>query len=216
MRAMRRTPRLSSPDGRCPLAAAGDARRRSSGLARLVWFVWLVVGISSLAGACAKRAPEEIPAVFQSPIVGSRAPDLAIRRWIVGPPPRPLAERGVPRLLLFWNYDDPASSEALEFADSIARAVPPEALSVVTIHTEIGLGEFQSRERLERFIAERRVTLPTALDEGNESLGRCRMPDVPSLLFVDRKGVVRGAMQNYMQSYNPQIADFIRRTLLER
>ncbi len=176
----------------------------------------LALALSASAGCAKRRAEPPIPPEFNGLLVRQPLPKLALREWLVGPNPlRPEFGRR-PCLILFWNYGDPASGQAIALVDSIGRAVPQDRLAVFTIHTEVGLEESQSRAGLQKFVVAQRLMLPVAIDRGNESLRLCQLPDVPSLVFVDANRTVRGAMENYRQSRNGDIAAFVERLAGER
>ncbi len=169
------------------------------------------IAVAALATpACQRReAPAPAPPQFQGPLVGSPLPDLPVRAWVVRPAPRPRGETGAARVVLFWNYRDPSSLDALAFVDSLARAYPSTRLAVVTIHTEIGAADVDPMAGLRDFLAAREMTLPVGLDRENEALHLCRLPDVPALLIADGGGIVRGTVDNYRRSAKPRIAAYV-------
>jgi hypothetical protein len=112
-------------------------------------------------------------------------------------------------LVLFWNYRDVISLDALAFVDSLARAHPAARLDVVTIHTAVGAEEGDPTAWLREFLAAREMTLAIGIDRENEALHLCRLPDVPALLIADGRGIVRGTVDNYRRSAKPQIAAYV-------
>ncbi len=162
------------------------------------------------APGCQRReAPPPVPPPFQGPLVGSPLPQLPVRAWAVRPSPGPRGEARAARVILFWNFKDATSLDALAFVDSLARAYPAGRLDVVTIHTAIGIEEGDPTMGLGEFLAARGTTLAVGIDRQNEALHLCRLPDIPALLIADGGGIVRGAVDNYRRSAKPQIAAYI-------
>lgn len=172
--------------------------------------------LAAVLSGCGRPETEApVPRPFQGPLLGAPVPEFAVASWIVGSNPLLAEGRRRPRVILFWNHRDPGSQQALALVERIARE-HGEQLSVLTIHTEIGVNEFESPQLLRKYIAERGLSLPTAYDRENDTLRRCRFPDVPALLFVDAKGIVRGMMDNYQPSRDEEIAEFTASRLLGR
>lgn len=175
-----------------------------------------LLGALALFGCESRDASPPIPEMFRSPLVGSQAPELSVRRWLDGENPLSREQERRARILLFWNADEPASEKALALVDSLATAHGAERLRVVTIHTSIGSEDFESPEARMQAARRRHPSLPTAIDEGNVSLRRYQLATVPSLVFVDADGTMRGLLENYRRSRDDDIAAFVERVLLAR
>jgi hypothetical protein len=68
--------------------------------------------------------------------------------------------------------------------------------------------------RIREYLDEVGVILATAIDNGNATMTKCGLYDVPAMLYVDDKGIVRGMTKNYRTSNNDEIAAFVRSALL--
>jgi hypothetical protein len=142
-------------------------------------------------------------------------PALPVHSWVVRPQP-PGRDAEVARVILFWNYKDATSLDALAFVDSLAHAHSPKRLSVTTIHTPLGFEGSENADGLRDFLAARAIALPVGIDRENEALHLCRFADVPALVIVGRRSLVRGVVDNYRRSEKPRIAEYVGQVASER
>lgn len=183
--------------------------------ARAVRFALAVaVGAAALAGCGKKERPIETPPAFQRPLVGQPAPEFDIREWVVDPGPDLRAKENPFLMIVFWNFADPTSREALEFTQSLAVPLRHRGLRAVLIHTDIGIEENTRRDRVSEYLDGNGFMMPAAIDNATATLRRFELTDVPSMVFVDDASIVRGVVSNYRTSKNDVIAEFVRTQLL--
>ncbi|MFN0150970.1 MAG: TlpA disulfide reductase family protein [bacterium] len=168
----------------------------------------------ALASCANTERPIETPPAFQTPMVGRPAPELDIREWVVDPGADHRTQEKLPLMLVFWNFTDPASREAIEMTQSLAVPLRHRGLRVVLIHTDIGTEEKPRRGRVTEFLDEHGFMLPTAIDNGTATLRQFQLTDVPSMVFIDEASIIRGVVSNYRVSKNDVIAEFVRANLL--
>jgi predicted polyphosphate/ATP-dependent NAD kinase len=153
--------------------------------------------------------------MFRGTLVGTRLPPLPVRAWLDGANP---LHDGRPRrveMIVFWSASETSAESALRLADSLAAAHGPERLRVVTVHTSVGPEDFEAPQARFDTIRARHPSLPTAIDDGSSALRRCRLSAVPSIVFVDADGTIRGALDNYRRGRIDDIAAFVEKLLSE-
>lgn len=175
--------------------------------------IWLLALIGP--AACSERSePAPIPPTYEGPLVGKALPELTITRWLIDPEPAYRRGQKRPKLILFWNYETPSAGAALEVVQSLKREHPE--LLIATVHTAIGLEEFQRPERIPEFMAELKIDQPTAIDDNYQSVRACRVSSLPAILFVDREGIIRGMKENLRASRVDGVRDFVNNYLLAK
>ncbi len=191
-------------------------RQRRAACRRARLHVCLALAAIGFANAgCAKNNRTiETPPAFQNPMVGQMAPELDIREWVVDPGSDLRTQETLPQMIVFWNFADPTSREAVEMTQSLAVPLHHRGLRAVLIHTDIGTEEKPRRARVSEFLDENGFMLPTAIDNGTGTLRRFQLTDVPSIVFVDEESIIRGVVANYRTSKNDAIAEFVRTNLL--
>jgi len=170
--------------------------------------------VGALANCAKNERPIETPPAFQSPLVGQPAPQLDLREWVVDPGADLRTKETPPLMIVFWNFSDPTSREALELTQALAVQLRQRGLRVILVHTDIGIEENPRRERVSEFLDENGFMLPAAIDNGTATLRRFQFTDVPSIAFVDGASILRGVVSNYRTSKNDVIAEFVRTSLL--
>ena len=152
--------------------------------------------------------------MFRGDLVGQPLPELDIREWVIDPDAEMRRSKEHPLVIVFWNASDATSDEALVLVQTIAVELNHRGLRAITIHTDIGLDEVPDRFRIREYLEETGIVLATAIDRGNATMRKCGLHDVPSMIYVDEKGIVRGMTSNYRVSKNEEIATFVRSALL--
>jgi hypothetical protein len=166
--------------------------------------------------SCQRRAdaPPATPPMFMGDLVGQPMPEMDIREWVIDLEPEMRRSREHPLVVVFWNMGDATSDEALALVQTIAVQLNHRGLRAITIHTDVGFDEVPQASRIREYLDEVGIILATAIDKGNATMTKCGLYDVPSMLYVDEKGIIRGMTKNYRTSNNDEIAAFVRSALL--
>lgn len=122
--------------------------------------------------------------LFVSPRVGSSAPDFTLARSD-GETVTLSDLQGQAVILNFWaTWCAPCRAE-MPALERVYQAGQDKGLVV------LGVNQMEPKERVERFLAEMKVTFPIVLDFDAE-VGRIyRVYAMPTTYFIDRQGVIR-------------------------
>lgn len=91
-------------------------------------------------------------------------------------------------------------SQSLPFLEQLGREFGPQGLSVVGINTD------EDPAAAERFLAKHGVSVPTVRDPGARQVGRSfAVRKLPTLLLVDRDGVIRYTHEGFQAGDRPHI-----------
>lgn len=116
--------------------------------------------------------------------VGQQAPDFALQS-LDGEILRLSAFRGRPVVLYFWTTWCPVCrQESPKIRDLMLRSSDRDVLV-------IGVNLREDRETVARYVKSFSLSFPVLLDLNGSAAGMYRITGVPTLLFIDRAGVIR-------------------------
>jgi peroxiredoxin len=141
-----------------------------------------VVSLASLMGCNAGRPPT-------APVVGQPAPP-AFATLLDGTT-LDLAKAGDVVAIAFFTTWCPASGEMLRALDDVRSRTKGQGLVIVA------LDEDESAEQVGDFIAAKQLKLAVGLDTDGRLARQLQLPTVPSIVLIDRKGVVRHLHAGY-------------------
>lgn len=127
------------------------------------------------------------------------APDLVVQTWFNTDRPLPLSGlRGRVVVLTAFQVLCPVSiSAGVPQAQRIFETFEPQDVAVIGLHATFEHHDAFSAAVLRAFIQEYRLKFPIALDQPNPAspipltMERYKMRGTPSLVLIDRQGVVR-------------------------
>ena len=93
-------------------------------------------------------------------------------------------------VVTFWATWCPACVSELGDLEELQHEYPGAEVQFLAINHDGGLTASQAAARVKAFVAERSMTLPTALDDGRAARS-FRVGPIPHTLIVGRDGVVR-------------------------
>jgi peroxiredoxin len=93
--------------------------------------------------------------------------------------------------IAFFTTWCPASAEMLRALDDVRERTMGQGLVIVA------LGEDESAEQVGEFVKAKQLKLAVGLDKGGRLARQLQLPTVPSIVLIDRKGVVRHLQAGY-------------------
>jgi peroxiredoxin len=141
-----------------------------------------VIVLVSVMGCNAGRPPA-------SPVVGRAAPP-AFATLLDGTTLDLVREGDVVAIAFFTTWC-PASAEMLRALDDVRSRTKGQGLVIVA------LDEDESAEQVGEFITAKQLKLAVGLDTDGRLARQLQLPTVPSIVLIDRKGVVRHVQAGY-------------------
>lgn len=123
------------------------------------------------------------------------AADLSGRQVALGP-----LRGGSPVILIFWSIYCKSCAEELAALERLAAKYGPDRVAVVAVNEDGDVGIARVRAFLDRFAASpagARLTFPVVFDGRGEILAKYSVVHLPTLVYVDRDGVVRSVVEGY-------------------
>jgi peroxiredoxin len=147
-----------------------------------VALVGCLASLALLAGCDAGRPPAASP-------VGLAAPPSSAA--LLDGTTLDLGREGEVVAIAFFTTWCPASAEMLRALDDVRARTQGRGLVIVA------LGEDESAAHVQEFVNAKRLKLAVGLDAGGRLAHQLQLPTVPSIVLIDRKGVVRHLRAGY-------------------
>ena len=140
---------------------------------------------------------------LQRALGGKPVPALVAKRWVGGAPIDLAALKGKPVLLDFWGvWCGPCVAALPKLADIHAKFAD-KGLVVIGLHTT------QAEDQLEEFLGKTKVPYPIAVDDQDQTTKAFGINNFPSIVLIDRDGVVRRARIGHASDLEAIVADLV-------
>jgi thiol-disulfide isomerase/thioredoxin len=138
--------------------------------------------------------------------VGERIPDLGSVQSLSGETITAAALAGKPVLIVFWNTWCPNCSRELPRVARLAGRYSANRLAVLAINTGLNDSEGKARSYWKKY----GYRFPALFDRYFELGKSFRVSGVPTVLLIDRKGIVRYKNAALPEDVEKRIADLSR------
>ncbi len=134
--------------------------------------------------------------------VGDPAPGFVLKRTD-GTELRSDAIKGKkPLMMVFWATWCPSCKEEISRLKEVHSALQPKGLELIAVN----VGVNDSPGKTKRFMKKYDISYPVGFDEGSRITRRFKIFGTPTIIIVDRKGMVRyrssGVPTNLEQNFN--------------
>lgn len=151
---------------------------------------WMVLALTFAAGP-ASAAPRDL--------IGKKAPPVAGKQPS-GDPISIAAHTGkVPVILTFWSIYCKSCTEEMTALQKLYEKHGPEKMAVIAVNEDGDVGLTRVKAFIERFSAEEggKLTLPILFDEKGEVFKSFGVVHLPTLIYIDRDGIVRETIEGF-------------------
>ena len=165
-------------------------------------------GAVGAAANWGRAAPTGRPAAFpvSRPAEPTAASDLELLD-LSGRPVRLRDFRGRVVLLNFWATWCVPCREEMPALETLARELGPRGLTVVAVNFK------ESRQEVEAFRQEHKLTFPMLLDSAGQVAERYQVFALPVTILVDRRGMVVGTVLGIRDWVGPDARAYLGRLL---
>ncbi len=131
----------------------------------------------------------------ESPLIGKAAPDAVLAKTdgtsasVIG------EQQGRKAILVFWATWCPHCYEDLGNINDNIASIGQKGINVILVD----LGE--TKEDVKNYFNQRRMKLISFVDEDSVLQGPYRLIGVPTLIFIDEKGIIRSVTHTFPSDY---------------
>jgi len=131
----------------------------------------------------------------QSPLIGMEAPDVVLSKMdgtsasIIG------SREGQKAILVFWATWCPHCYEELGFINAHLASIEQKGVKIILV--DIG----ESKEDVSNYFKERQMKLMSFLDENGYLQETYHLIGVPTIMFIDEKGIVQSSTHQFPSDY---------------
>ncbi len=130
-----------------------------------------------------------------SPLIGKVAPDVVLTKSDGTSAPVIGSRQGGKAILVFWTTWCPHCYEELgNINDSIA-SIEQKGIKIILV--DVG----ETKEDVKNYFNQRQIKLISFVDEDGSLQGLYRLAGVPTLIFIDEKGIIRSVTHEFPSDY---------------
>jgi peroxiredoxin len=136
-----------------------------------------------------------VPKVARGPLIGEAAPDVVLGKTD-GTSGSVLGSRhGEKAILVFWATWCPHCYEDIGNINDQFASVEQKGIKIILV--DVG----ETKEVVKNYFSQRQMKLVSFVDEDSYLQGAYHLIGVPTLIFIDEKGIVRNTTHEFPSDY---------------
>jgi peroxiredoxin len=156
-----------------------------------ITFLSLFLFFSGSAMAMGHLASQAV----DSPMIGKTAPDVVLSKTDGKSAGVMASRQGKKAILVFWATWCPHCYEELGFINQNFAAIEQKGIKIILLDEE------ETAENVRKYFDQRQMKLVSFLDEDGYLQGAYHLIGVPTMMFVDEKGVIRSMTHVFPSDY---------------
>lgn len=166
-----------------------------------MWFKKLILPVlflssPALGWAIEGGSPLELQGTAPfNPLIGKAAFDVVLPKTDGTPASIINARQGKKAILVFWATWCPHCYEELGKINDASAVVQKQGIRIILV--DVG----ESKEAVQEYLMRRQINLSCFIDEENVSQDPYHLLGVPTLFFIDEKGIIRYVTHQFPSDY---------------